>query len=139
MEPDLIYETSHWRTILAADQAYLGRSVVVLKRPCGDLANMKEEELLDFLQVVRKLENAFRKAFNAAMFNWSCLMNLAYQNHPPNPQVHWHVRPRYSQKVEFADEVFEDKEFGHHYASGAERIFSPEVRKLIIQKVKDNL
>lgn len=89
--------------MLLSDQTYLGRSVVTLKRrDCGDLAKLTEDEILDFLDLVGKLENAFRKAFNATMFNWTCLMNLAYQNTPPDPHVHWHFRPRYDHKVSFA-------------------------------------
>ncbi len=43
-------------------------------------------------------------------------MNQAYQVDPPVPHVHFHVRPRYKQPVEFQGIVFEDREFGEHYA-----------------------
>jgi diadenosine tetraphosphate (Ap4A) HIT family hydrolase len=113
-----IFETRHWKILLMDDQRYLGRSVVVLKRPCRDLAEVTEEEMTDFLGVVRRFEKAAREAFGATMFNWACLMNLAYQHTPPDPQVHWHVRPRYDHPVVFGGEMFTDADFGNHYARG---------------------
>ncbi len=110
-----IYETKYWIVELNRDQAYLGRSLIELKRNCGDLANLKENEILDFLDIVKKLENAIKYAFGAEMFNWSCLMNDAYKSKNPRPQVHWHCRPRYKNSVMFEDIKFEDKEFAHHY------------------------
>jgi diadenosine tetraphosphate (Ap4A) HIT family hydrolase len=136
---DLIFETKYWNIVLSQDQHYIGRCCIVLKRKCGDLAELKKEELLDFLEVVKKIENALRKEFNATMFNWTCLMNDAYQEKNPMPQVHWHLRPRYKNKVEFAGEVFEDKEFGHHYARGTARKLSSETRAKIIESIKKAL
>ena len=110
-----VLETENWNVFTMTDQRYLGRCVVVLKRHCGDLSGINDEEMLDFINVVRKLEFSAKKAFNATMFNWTCLMNLAYQVNPPNPQVHWHFRPRYNHEVDFAGKVFIDPNFGHHY------------------------
>jgi diadenosine tetraphosphate (Ap4A) HIT family hydrolase len=119
-----------------SDQTYLGRSVVVLKREnCGDLAELTKEEMLDFLELVGRLENAFRKAFNATMFNWSCLMNLAYQNVPPDPHVHWHFRPRYDHTVTFFGLDFIDPNFGKHYDLSTDRDIGV-VRKKITEEVK---
>lgn len=135
----LILETTHWKTFLMSDQTYLGRSVVVLKREnCGDLADLTKEEMLDFLELVGKLENAFRKAFSATMFNWTCLMNLAYQNVPPDPHVHWHFRPRYDHKVTFSGLDFIDPNFGQHYDRATDRDVGV-VRKQIVEEVKKHV
>jgi len=128
-ERGFLFETTHWKVILMDDQLYLGRSVVVLKRPCGDLAEVTNDEIIDFLALVRQYERLLRVVFGATMFNWACLMNNAYQETPAKPQVHWHVRPRYAAPVHFAGEVFEDPNFGHHYLreDGNRRILSPEL------------
>lgn len=137
---DTIFETPFWLIkINKDDQTYLGRSLVVLKRECDDLAKITTEELLDFRNVVKKYQNALIKSFGATMFNWSCLMNNAYQNTPPDPQVHWHIRPRYSKTIEFENESYEDKVFGHHYARNTERAVSEELKSKIIKKIQENL
>ena len=138
-DKNLIYETKHWKVFLAFEQSYLGRCVVVLKRHCGDLAELKREEWLDFVELVRKLESALRKAFGATMFNWTCLMNNAYQHDPPNPHVHWHFRPRYDHEVKFAGEVFRDPDFGYHYDRKRTQMVSEEVKRKIIEEIRKYL
>jgi len=133
-----VFETKYWIALLASDQAYLGRCYVSLKRHCGDLAELKSEEWKDLIILIGKLEKSVKRAFDADLFNWTCLMNLAYHNSPPNPHVHWHFRPRYSNPVDFDNLTFKDPEFGNHYAREAERSFevSEETQHKIIEKIK---
>ncbi len=136
-DKNIIHESLHWRVILMLDQTYFGRSVVVLKRKCGDLAEVTHEEILDFMDsIVVRLENAFRVEFGATMFNWTCLMNNAYQEEIPDPQVHWHFRPRYAKHIEFEGELFLDPNFGHHYNQNVEKLISNELREKIVKKVQ---
>ena len=140
----LVFETEYWRIGLAEEQTYLGYCVVALKRQDGkrgDLVDLTQEEFLDFFTVVKKFEAALRGAFGATMFNWSCLMNNAYQLPDPKPHVHWHVKPRYSHSVEFEGEVFEDARFGHHYTllEDLNRIVSDDMQEKIIAKIQENL
>lgn len=86
---------------------------------------------------MKKLESALKKSFNATMSNWTCLMNNAYQNEPPNPHIHWHFRPRYNHKVEFAGLTFEDPEFGHHYDRTRKQEISVDVKRKIIEKIRE--
>ncbi len=140
-EPRVIFETSYWKVKIMNEQRYFGRCIVALKRRWGDFVDINNEELLDFLEVVRKMEDLFRRTFNATMFNSACLMNNAYQVSPPNPQVHWHFRPRYNHPVEFGGEVFEDPNFGYHYLRGEEvdRIVSNELQAQIAEELRKNL
>lgn len=137
-----IFETDYWNILLMPYQAYLGRSVILLKRYCGDLAGLMTEELLDFHLVVKKLENAFTKTFNATMFNWTCLMNNAYQHNPPDSLVHWHFRARYDHKVDFEGHIFEDPNFGYHYDRDYEKNTgksNDEMLEKIVQALQENL
>ncbi len=102
------------------------------------MSNLTADQWNDFSQVVKQLESACKKAFGATMFNWTCLMNHAYRNDPPNPHVHWHVRPRYNKPVTFAGELFEDKAFGSHYERGTERKVSEGVIDEIVKAIQGN-
>lgn len=136
-----IIKTKQWAVLLASEQAYLGRCYVTLERHCGDLAQLHDLEWLELHEIVRKLESAVEKTFEPSLFNWSCLMNLAYQNDPPNPHVHWHFIPKYNHKVKFNGLIFDDPEFGDHYAREKQRsmVVSEEVKKEIIIAIKGNL
>lgn len=127
-----IFETEHWTVILnAEDQTYIGRCVVVAKRSVRSMSGLTDEEWLDFAKVVKRLEAACRKAFGATMFNWDCLMNNAYREPTPKPQVHWHFRPRYAKPVQFSGETFTDTEFGSLYARGTDRKVNSELASKI--------
>ena len=138
---DLIAETDYWVILLAPDQRYLGTCVVALKRFDGDLGGLTDEEWLDFGLIVKNLEAAIRKSFKSVLFNWGCLMNSSYLNDPPNPHVHWHLIPRYKNKTEFEDFIFEDPCFGSSTmkTNGVTSKVPEDVRWKIIKKIKDNL
>jgi diadenosine tetraphosphate (Ap4A) HIT family hydrolase len=110
-----IHESRYWRVVLAPNQILVGRCVVNLKRHCGDISDLQPDEVLDWLNNVILIEKALRKAFNATLFNWSCLMNLSYREYPPNPHIHWWVVPRYNHSIIKDSYVFEDKYFGKPY------------------------
>lgn len=131
----------HWVVILANDQAYLGRCYVTLKRHCGDLAKLTKDEWEELFDVIYRLENSVKLTFGATLFNWTCLMNLAFNNNPPNPHIHWHFRPRYNHPVKVGSLVFEDPEFGQHYAREKERsmVVSEKVQVEIVKKIKYSL
>lgn len=134
--PFQLAETACWSIYLANDQAYLGRCIILLRRHCGDLADLTPEEWLDLGQVVKRVEVALRQAFGATMFNWACLMNDAYKSAPPNPHVHWHVRPRYDHAVAFGGLTFEDPEFARHYNNRKAMDVPLEVRLAIAERVR---
>jgi diadenosine tetraphosphate (Ap4A) HIT family hydrolase len=135
----LIYQTKFWKIDLSDNQYYLGRCYVSLKRECPSLSQLTKEEMLGLLEIVKTLESALKKEFNATMFNWTCLMNDAYKSENPKPEVHFHLRPRYNHKVNFEGELFEDKEFAHHYDNKAKKEISEEIMKKIIEKIKANM
>jgi len=134
-----IFNSIYWNILLSEDQHNLGRCIVSAKRHAPSLSEITSEELLDFHQVVKTLESSIKKAFGAEMFNWGCLMNDAYKNTPPNPHVHWHLRPRYNYPVKFSGITFNDTEFAHHYTRTEHLTVSSKVRKEIISEIKKYL
>ena len=62
MEPIEITETPNMIVELNNDSAYPGRGYISLKRPCGDLAELGEDEILDFLKLINAMENSLKKS-----------------------------------------------------------------------------
>jgi diadenosine tetraphosphate (Ap4A) HIT family hydrolase len=120
-----LYTGTKWVVSLARDQGYLGRTYVTLKAHKGALRELTADEWSEYGRIVSLLERAGRAAFGADLFNWSCLINLAYASDAPEPHIHWHVRPRYSQPVTIGETTFEDPAFGSHYDRD-QRVFIEE-------------
>lgn len=136
---DLIFETDFWRVILSFSQRYLGRCYIFSKRHFAGLSDMTIEENADFFEAVKKIEGAIKKSFGAEMFNWSCLMNNFYKKENPDAHVHWHMKPRYRDKVLFNGRVFEDKEFGHHYSRDDDVVCPEDMMAAIVEEIQKNL
>lgn len=136
----LLYENASYLALLnKEDQQYLGRTVVFLKNHKSDLSDLTDKEWLDFKDVCQKLENAFRKSFDATMFNWTCLVNNSYKNKPYNAHLHWHLRPRYDHEVNVDGTLFIDPNFGEHYERKTNKSISNEVQQYILNVVKANI
>ena len=136
----ILFETKFWKVILSDEQSYLGRCIILLKRDSNELSNLTSEEWLDFHEnIVKKLEFTFKKVFDATTFNWTCLMNYAYQAKNPKPYVHWHFRPRYNNNVKFAGKEFQDPEFGNHYNRERKNFVSKRLLKKISDEIKKYL
>ena len=112
----LVYESTSWSVFLADEQDYIGRCILVLKRHCGSLSELTDDEWEELHRIVRKLETGFKTVLGAALCNWSCLMNSFYKEPAPDPHLHIHVRPRYDRPVTVNGNTYADTEFGHHYA-----------------------
>lgn len=138
---DVMVETEYWFILLAPDQKNMGTCVIALKRHEGDLGNLNDEEWNEFSKIVKSLQSALKKTFNATMFNWGCLMNSSYLKEHPDPHVHWHFIPRYNNKVEFEGLTFKDTCFGFSTMKSKEgvREIPENVRMKIIKEIKRNL
>ena len=134
---EFIHETKYWVIFLAPNQSNLGTCVVALKRHIGDLTGLKQDEWIDFSEIVDRLQFASKKAFDVTMFNWGCLMNTFYLEDEPDPHVHWHFIPRYNHEVEFEGLIFEDPYFGYMGPRPPKKV-SDEVKRKIIGKIKEN-
>ena len=111
-----VYESRFWSVFLSDEQDYIGRCILVLKRHCGSMSELTDEEWVELRDLVRKVETGLKTILGATLFNWSCLMNNFYKESNPNPHLHIHVRPRYDKPLMLNGNTYIDSEFGHHYA-----------------------
>lgn len=131
-----LFTAKYWAMYLAWDQTYLGRGFIALKRHCSDVSSLTAEEWTELQLVMRRYEQAVRTAFDAVLFNWSCLMNDAFKVPRPEPHMHWHARPRYARPPQVAGKAFADPNFAHHYDSKANLVVEPEIFDKIITTIK---
>ena len=111
-----VYESKSWSVFLSDEQDYIGRCILVLKRHCGSLSELTDDEWEELRDLVCKVEACLKSVLGAALCNWSCLMNSFYKDAVPDPHLHIHVRPRYDKPLTLNGRIYTDSEFGHHYA-----------------------
>ncbi len=136
--PDLkpqILKTDNWVVWLPSNQAWLGRVCIHLRHHKESLSDLNETQWQEYIQLVRKLEPAYKKAFGADPINWVCNMNNAFREDPAHPHVHWHAFPRYKKAPTFEGIVFEDALYGEHYDPHAKKILDDETVEKIAAKL----
>jgi diadenosine tetraphosphate (Ap4A) HIT family hydrolase len=110
-EPDprfLIAQAPQWAVVLNKNQDLLGRCYLLLKRPETDPLNLTDGELSELWAVARKVKQVLGDLWEPDHYNYAFLMNV-------DPQVHFHIIPRYKNRREFAGGTFVDPMFGDHY------------------------
>lgn len=132
-----ITETEKWRVVLDPNQQFLGKAFVTLLEHKSSLSDLDEADWRDFEILVKRLESAFKKAFQPSHFNWSCLMNIAAMN-GKETHVHWHIHPRYDKSVKVDGEIFKDTQWNPRKEK-ADHIVNKKVLQIISDKIKDNL
>lgn len=103
--PDTVLkEYEYWTVLLRPDQVTLGTVVIANKSNATHLGEVPESQWSEFSKVSREVELALINTFGAEKFNYLALMMK-------DPNVHFHVVPRYSKPVTFEDTTFEDKDW----------------------------
>ncbi len=100
--PDtLLSESQHWVVLLHPKQVTAGCMVLAIK---GDIRNMPDvapEAYAELAAVTAGLEGALKETLNFDKINYLKLMMV-------DPQVHFHVIPRYASERTVAGVTFDD-------------------------------
>lgn len=124
-----IKEYKYWDLMLHHDQYYLGRCVLWCKRDdVTDLLDMAEEERGEFWLISRKTREAIRSAFSPDLINYASFSNRT-------KHLHFHIIPRYKNKIVFEGSIFEDKHFG----SSPFPYPTLEVNDALVEKIREVL
>ncbi|MBW2520815.1 MAG: HIT family protein [Deltaproteobacteria bacterium] len=98
--PDtLVKEFDHWVILLRPQQATLGALVVICKDQATTFSMISAEAFTELKNVTKTLETGLKKCFSYNKINYLMLMMV-------DPDVHFHVLPRYA-----GTKLFEDMEF----------------------------
>jgi len=97
----LIHESALWSVQLRPAQVTLGALVLVCKEPATRFGQLSEAAFIELRGMVAAAEAALAQAFGWERINYLMLMMV-------DPDVHFHVLPRYSSTRTFAGAAFED-------------------------------
>ena len=101
-DPDnRIAQTAFWTVLLRPRQPTLGSLVLVCREDVKAFSQVSPAAFADLSQVVRQIESALQATVAYERINYLMLMMV-------DPDVHFHVIPRYSTQREFAGSAFPD-------------------------------
>jgi diadenosine tetraphosphate (Ap4A) HIT family hydrolase len=96
-----IAQTQYWTVLLRPRQPTLGALVLVCREPVTAFSSVSAAAFADLHQVVQHVEGCLRQVIDYERINYLMLMMV-------DPDVHFHVIPRYSASRELAGQVFVD-------------------------------
>ncbi len=116
----VLKEYEHWVVLFRDKQVTIG-SVIIMSKHLEEasLGNLSSEAWAQFGEVCRETEALITIAFGAEKFNYLALMM-------DDPEVHFHVIPRYSKPVQFAGQEFIDVDW-------------PKATERIALEISDNI
>ena len=106
-----------WTLALNRNQNLLGKTVLILRRPCQAVVELTDEEWADLRRQLCRLHVALDALFALDHYNYAFLMNV-------DPQVHLHLLPRYQSPRQWEDATFDDPHFGQPFGT-EQRILEP--------------
>ncbi len=97
----LIREYEHWVVLLRPAQATLGALILACKDEASRFSDITPAAFTEMGQVVRDLERGLSSLFAYQKLNYLMLMMV-------DPDVHFHVLPRYGSDQSYAGATFTD-------------------------------
>jgi len=97
----VVAETDHWLVLIRPKQPTFGSLVLVCKEDARAFSELSPAAFADLAGAVRGIERLLRKIVSYAKINYLMLMMV-------DPDVHFHVIPRYEGMREHGGQVFAD-------------------------------
>jgi diadenosine tetraphosphate (Ap4A) HIT family hydrolase len=97
----IIHSFQYWSVLLRPAQATLGALVLIAHEPVKAFSGLSAASFAEMHAVINQIEFTLTKAFQYDKINYLMLMMV-------DPDVHFHIIPRYAQTRLFADTAFVD-------------------------------
>lgn len=97
----LVKEYKHWYVLCRFKQVTLGSLILICKDQVAAFSSISAESFEELPIAIKEIETNLKKLFQNDKINYLMLMMV-------DPEVHFHVVPRYSSDKEFEGVIFRD-------------------------------
>lgn len=98
----LIKSYQYWNLLLRPGQITLGSMILICKERVHQYSLISQEAMSEQKKIVTEIERVLKHRFDYSKINYQMLMMV-------DPDVHFHVIPRYEADVEFCELSYADK------------------------------
>jgi diadenosine tetraphosphate (Ap4A) HIT family hydrolase len=130
-DPDArVAQTACWTVLLRPRQPTLGALVLVCREDVTAFSEVSAAAFADLQQVVQRVESCLRQVVAYERINYLMLMMV-------DPDVHFHVIPRYSTPRELDGQQFADSGWPGPPALEPAVIPAAATRTILLQRLRD--
>jgi diadenosine tetraphosphate (Ap4A) HIT family hydrolase len=127
----LIKEYQKWVVVLRPQQVTLGSVVLICQETAGAFSQVSPEAFAELSSVIRDIEAGLSQAFSYNKINYLMLMMV-------DPDVHFHVIPRYQHQTSFRHQQFFDHGWPGPPSLKHPNETSQEINEEIVRHLKKN-
>jgi diadenosine tetraphosphate (Ap4A) HIT family hydrolase len=131
LSESVIEERPSWTLAVNRNQDLLGKTMLVLRRPCTAVIDIAPDEWESLRNELRRLVPALDRLFDPDQFNIAFLMNL-------DAQVHLHVVPRYASTRRWHGRIFTDRHWGETFGREQQPL-PPSELQLLADEIRAQL
>jgi diadenosine tetraphosphate (Ap4A) HIT family hydrolase len=128
--PDtIIRDYDHWVVLLRPGQVTLGALVLICKEPSTAFSLLSIDAFTELQSITTHIEDTLKNTFDYDKINYLMLMMV-------DPDVHFHVLPRYQDSRRFSDQEFIDQSWPAPPNLAQPNPTSPEINRSILAALK---
>ena len=124
----LLKEFDNWYLLLRPEQVTLGSLILITKNNEYSLSSISDSGFNEFSKVIKIIENVLDDTFAFKKINYLMYMMV-------DPEVHYHIIPRYSEQKYFKDTLFEDKGWPGLPALSEPNMIDKKLQKKIVREL----
>ncbi len=127
----IIHEYEHWYVVLRPKQATLGALVLIAKSEATAFSDLPAEAYSEMETITKNIEQTLKDLFDYDKINYLMLMMV-------DPQVHFHVLPRYEHTQSYENHSFTDPGWPGPPNLGHANDISDEAFSALLETLKSN-
>jgi len=132
-EKNIVCEYGGWMVFLRPQQITIGSLVISLwDYPAESIGTIRNESMVSARELISMVELSLKNELAPEKFNYLALMMV-------DPQVHFHVIPRYSRPVLFNEGEYADDAWPKPPNLQCALDLPPETRTKLFARLKDSL
>jgi diadenosine tetraphosphate (Ap4A) HIT family hydrolase len=124
----LIKEYNNWYLLCRPEQISLASLVLICKDEVNAFSKISKKSFAEFPKIIKEIETIIKKTFNYDKINYLMLMMK-------DPEVHFHIIPRYSTDKEFEGVIFKDPK----WSRSIDLHILNEINEVIFDKLVEKL
>ncbi len=125
----IIRSYRYWSVLLRPAQATLGALVLAAHEPAKAFSELSPASFHELHEITQHIETALAQAFHYDKINYLMLMMV-------DPDVHFHVIPRYAQPRQFMNQEFTDAGWPAMPNLGQINITDTTINRLIMDHIQ---